>query len=179
MRVTSSERITVAKLLPVQTGVAFAIGLSLLHSTYLLARPTCVTLVRLPNTTIWWAPSTDEPGEVVPGVLVFSPAAPLTFINADYIAGELDKALAAAGDVRLVVIEASGITLIDYTGARTMIATIVRLRERGIDVVLARLESPRAAGAARRGGLLEALGERHVFHSVEEAVRALGPRPAA
>src|SRR4029077_9411123 len=40
-------------LLPVQTGVAFAIGLSLLHSIYLLARPTCVTLVQLPNTTIW------------------------------------------------------------------------------------------------------------------------------
>jgi SulP family sulfate permease len=166
-------------LLPVQTGVAFAIGLSLLHSIYLLARPTCVTLVQLPNTTIWWAPSADEPGEVVPGVLVFSPAAPLTFINADYIAGELDKALAAAGDVRLVVIEASGITLIDYTGARTMIATIVRLRERGIDVALARLESKRAAGAAKRSGLLETLGERHVFHSVEEAVRALGPHPAA
>ncbi len=162
-------------LLPVQTGVAFAIGLSLLHSTYLLARPTCVTLVRLPNTTIWWAPSTGEPGEVVPGVLVFSPAAPLTFINADYIAGELDKALAAAGDVRLVVIEASGITLIDYTGAQSMIATIARLRGRGIDVALARLESSRAADAARRSGLLEALGDGRVFHSVEEAVRTLRP----
>ena len=160
-------------LLPVQTGVGFAIGLSLLHSTYLLARPTCVTLVRLPNTTIWWAPSAGEPGEVVPDVLVFSPAAPLTFINADYIAGELDKALAAAGDVRLVVIEASGITLIDYTGARTMIATIVRLRGRGIDVALARLESGRAADAAKRSGLLEALGDGRVFHSVEEAVRTV------
>ena len=70
-------------LLPVQSGVSFAIGLSLLHSTYLLARPTCVTLVRLPDTTIWWSSSADAPGEAVPGVLVFSPAAPLTFINAD------------------------------------------------------------------------------------------------
>jgi MFS superfamily sulfate permease-like transporter len=166
-------------LLPVQSGVAFAIGLSLLHSTYLLARPACVSLVRLPNTTIWWAPSADEPGEVVPGVLVFAPSAPLTFVNADYIAGELDKALAAAGDVRLVVIEAGGITLIDYTGAQAMIATIARLRERGIDVAIARLESARAAAAARRSGLLELLGERRVFHSVEEAVRALGPHPAA
>ncbi len=164
-------------LLPVQTGVAFAIGLSLLHSTYLLARPACATLVRLPNTTIWWAPSAAEPGEVVPGVLVFSPAAPLTFINADYIAGELDEALAATGDVRLVVIEASGITLIDYTGAQAMIDVIARLRGRGLDVAIARLESARAAAAARRSGLLETLDERHVFHSVEEAVRALGPHP--
>jgi len=166
-------------LLPVQSGVAFAIGLSLLHSTYLLARPTCVSLVRLPNTTIWWAPSADEPGEVVPGVLVFSPAAPLTFINADYIASELDKALAAAGDVRLIVIEASGITLIDYTGAQALVARIIRLRERGIDVALARLESTRAAAAASRSGMLEALSPGHVFHSVEEAVRALSSHPAA
>jgi SulP family sulfate permease len=165
--------------LPVQAGVAFAIGLSLLHSTYLLARPACATLVRLPNTTIWWAPSEDEPGEVVPGVLVFSPAAPLTFINADYIADALDQALAAAGPVRLVVIEASGITLIDYTGSQAMIARIMRLRERGIDVALARLESARAAIAARRSGVLEALGPGHLFHSVEEAVRALGTHPPA
>src|SRR5205085_3029941 len=98
-------------------------------------------------------------------------------INADYIADALDQALAAAGPVRLVVIEASGITLIDYTGSQAMIARIMRLRERGIDVALARLESARAAIAARRSGVLEALGPGHLFHSVEEAVRALGTRP--
>ena len=160
-------------LLPTQTGVTLAVGLSLLHSTYLLARPVCATLVRLPNTTIWWSPSPDEPGEAVAGVVVFSPGAPLTFVNADYIATQLDMALAAAGETRLVVIEASGITLIDYTGAQALIATIGRLRQRGIDVALARLESERAAAAAVRSGLLEALGKGHVFHSVEEAVRAL------
>lgn len=160
-------------LLPTQTGVTLAVGLSLLHSTYLLARPVCSTLVRLPNTTIWWSPSADEPGEAVAGVLVFSPEAPLTFVNADYIATQLDKALAAAGETRLVVIEASGITLIDYTGSQALIAAIGRLRQRGIDVAMARLESERAAAAAVRSGLLAALGKDHVFHSVEEAVRGL------
>jgi sulfate permease, SulP family len=160
-------------LLPVQTGVTLAIGLSLLHSTYLLARPVCATLERLPNTTIWWSPRPGEPGESVAGVLVFSPAAPLTFINADYIAARLDQALVVTGNVRLVVIEASGITLIDYTGAQALIATIGRLRERGIDVALARLESGRAAAASVRTGLLAALGKDHVFYSVEEAVRGL------
>jgi MFS superfamily sulfate permease-like transporter len=117
----------------------------------------------------------------VAGVLVFAPAAPITFINADYIRGQLDKALAETKGTRLVVIEASGITLIDYTGAEAMIETINRLRDNGVDVALARLEADRAAAAAERSGLFDALGADHIFHSVEEAVRGLSadrPKPA-
>jgi SulP family sulfate permease len=163
-------------LLPVDRGVTLAILLSLAHSTYLLARPKCANLVRLPSTTIWWSPSRNHPGETVAGVLVFAPAAPLTFINASYIRAQLDKALAATEDARLVVIEASGITQIDYTAAQSLVGSIARLRNRGIDVAIARLEADRAADSAARSGLLDALGPDHIFHSVEEAVRALGPR---
>ena len=67
-----------------------------------------------------------------------------------------------------------GITLIDYTGAERLIDSIGRLRSRGIDVALARLEADRAMAAAQRSGLLDALGADHVFHSAEEAVRSLG-----
>lgn len=166
-------------LLPVDRGVMLAILLSLAHSTYLLARPRCAQLVRLPSTTIWWSPSHVNSGETVPGVLVFAPAAPLTFINASYIRAEFDKAIAARADVRLVVLEASGITQIDYTAAQSLIGSIARLRTRGIDVAMARLEAERAAAAAARSGLLDALGPGRVFHSVDEAVRALGPRQDA
>jgi MFS superfamily sulfate permease-like transporter len=162
-------------LLPVDRGVLLAILLSLGHSTYQLARPKCTRLVRLPNTTIWWSPSRNQPSETVAGVLVFAPAAPLTFINASFVRAQFDKALAETQDTRLVVIEASGITQIDYTGALGLIGTITRLRKRGIDVALARLEADRAAAAAGRSGLLETLGPGHVFHSVEEAVRTLAP----
>ena len=162
-------------LLPVDRGVSLAILLSLAHSTYQLARPKCTRLVRLPNTTIWWSPSRNQPSETVAGVLVFAPAAPLTFINANFIRAQLDKALAETPDARLVVIEGSGITQIDYTGALSLIGTIDRLRKRGIDVALARLEADRAAAAAARSGLLDALGPGHMFHSVDEAVRALAP----
>jgi len=160
-------------LLPVDRGVLLAILLSLAHSTYQLARPNCTRLVRLPNTTIWWSPSRNHPSETVAGVLVFAPAAPLSFINANFVRAQLDKTLAETQDTRLVVIEASGITQIDYTGALGLIGTITRLRKRGIDVALARLEADRAAAAAGRSGVLDTLGPDHVFHSVEEAVRAL------
>lgn len=160
-------------LLPIQLGVGLAIVLSLLHNTYLLARPLSTRLERLKGTTIWWPPTIREASESIPGVLVFAPAAPITFINAEYIHGQLDKALAETKDVRLVVIEANGVSLIDYTGAESFIDKIARLRSNGIDVALARLESSRATSAAQRSGLLDALGADHVFHSVEEAVRSL------
>lgn len=167
-------------LLPIQLGVGLAIVLSLLHNTYLLARPLSSRLERLKGTTIWWPPTSQESSESIPGVLVFAPAAPITFINAEYIHGQLDKALAETKDVRLVVIEANGVSLIDYTGAESFIDKIARLRSNGIDVALARLESSRAMSSAQRSGLLDALGADHVFHSVEEAVRSLSadrPRP--
>lgn len=168
-------------LLPIQLGVGLAIMLSLIHSTYLLARPLSARLERLKGTTIWWPPSSSVESESIPGVLVFAPAAPLTFINAEYIQDQLDRALTETQGVRLVVIEASGVTLIDYTGAESFINKIARLRGRGIDVALARLEADRATAAAERSGLFDALGADHIFHSVEEAVRGLSadrPKPA-
>jgi SulP family sulfate permease len=157
---------------PIEEGVGLAIALSLAHSTYLLARPLCARLERLPGTTIWWPPTSRRASETVVGMLVFAPAAPITFINAEYVRRQLERALNETSEVKLVVIEASGITLIDYTGAEVLIDTITRLRGRGIDVAFARLESDRAAAAAQRSGLLEALGADRLFHSVEEAVRS-------
>jgi MFS superfamily sulfate permease-like transporter len=181
-RRSSSEILLVAAaaalvvLLPIEHGVSLAIVLSLLHSIYLMARPAAVRLVRLPGSTIWWTPDARTPGETVPGVLVFAPAAPLIFVNAAYIGHQLDAALAETPDVRLLVIEGSGVALIDYTAAQALIQTIARLRRSNIEVAIARLESKRAMAAAARSGLLAALGEDHVFHSVEEAVRTLGSR---
>jgi sulfate permease, SulP family len=80
----------------------------------------------------------------------------------------------ACKPVRLVIIEASGITDIDYTGSQRLQQSIAQLRGDGIDVALARLAAERAQMQAIRTGLLDAVGAGHVFHSVEEAVRALG-----
>jgi len=162
--------IALVVVLPIEEGVGLSIALSLAHSTYLLARPLCARLERLAGTTIWWPPNGRRASETVPGVLVFAPAAPITFINAEYVRRQLERAVAETAGVKLVVIEASGVTLIDYTAAEVLIDTISRLRGRGIDVAFARLEADRAAAEARHSGLLEALGANHLFHSVEEAV---------
>lgn len=160
--------------LPIESGMLLAIGLSLLHSLYVLARPACVVLGRVPGTSVWWPPEPGQPAEQVPGVLVFALAAPLNFTNAQFVRRRLEAALAAAPlPVRLVVLEASGMIDVDYTGGRGAAALVARLRRQGSDVALARLSSEPGRSAAARTGLLAAIGADREFRSVQEAIDAL------
>jgi MFS superfamily sulfate permease-like transporter len=162
--------------LPIEVGMLLAIVLSFVYSLYAVARPYCAELARVPGSTVWWPPSRGEEGEHVPGILVFATAAPLTFTNAQYISDQIMAALAKAPvPVKLLVIEASGMIDIDYTGSQILQQTIAGLRSRSIEVAIARLSDKEAQVEAGRAGLIAALGPERVFKSVEEAVRRIGP----
>ena len=163
-------------LLPIQQGVAIGIILSLLHGTWTTTRARTVEFARIPGTTIWWPKtSAGQAGETIPGVLVIAPQAPLSFLNAYEFQHAIERLTAARAPLRLVVIEADSVVEIDYTAAQVMTASIARLREAGIALAFARLESVRAQEALARFGLEGLIGPDHLFHSVEEAVRALAP----
>jgi sulfate permease, SulP family len=158
--------------LPIETGVTLSIVLSLLHSVYVIARPDVTELARIPGTTIWWVLPKDHAREYEPGVLVVAPSAPIYFVNASYLREKLMQEIAAKEEpCRYLVIEAHGVIDIDFTGSDMLQKLITELRGRGVDVAIARMSSERALAAARRSGLIDALGEDHVFRSVEEAVR--------
>jgi sulfate permease, SulP family len=164
-------------LLPVQEGVTVSIVLSLLHGVYVIARPEGTELARVPGTTVWWRRMSHEPGELVPGVLVFAPGVPIYFCNARVIRARLLEAIAAKPETcRLVVIEASGVLDIDFTGSRIMQEMIADLRAQNIVVKVARLSAARARHAAERSGLAASLGPSEVFLSVEEAIATQGGR---
>ena len=163
-------------LLPIQTGVTISIMLSLFHGIYIVARPDCAVLARVPRTTVWWA-LPGEAGEHEPGVLVFAPGAPIQFTNATYVRGKLMDAVGAMAEpCRLVVIEANGVIDIDFSGSQVLQQIIVDLRQRNIDVAVARLASERAQSAAVQTGLYTALGSDHMFRSVEDAIQVLAAR---
>ncbi len=163
-------------ILPIQTGMILGVVLSLMHGLYFVARPRCAALSRAPGTTVWW-PAETEQGETVAGVLVFAPAAPLNFTNAGFFRSELHRMMdGAVTPVRLVVIEASGMIDLDYTGAGMLCQLIAALRAGGTDVAIARLSAERARQQAARTGLLDTLGPGHLFRTVEDAVNALQPR---
>src|SRR5258708_8586535 len=106
-------------------------------------RPYCLELGRLPGTTVRWPPGRGEQREHEPGVLVFATAAPLTFTNAQYISDKIMRALdAAPAPVKLLVIEASGMIDIDYTGSQILQRTIAELASPSLRVAISRLSDP-------------------------------------
>jgi MFS superfamily sulfate permease-like transporter len=163
-------------ILPIETGMLLAIVLSFMHSLYVVARPHCAELARVPGTTVWWPPSAGVQGDHEAGVLVFAPTVPLNFTNAARICSEMKSAVAGKRpSVKLLVIEASSMIDIDYTGSQILLQAIGELRAKSIAIAIARLSGEQAQSQARRSGLIEAIGADHVFLSVEDAVRRLGP----
>src|SRR5262249_35242184 len=129
-----------------------------------------------PGSTGWGPPGRGDKREHEPGVLVFATAAPLTFTNAQYISDKIMSALAAApAPVKLLVIEASGMIDIDYTGSQIFQQTIAEPRARSIDVAIARLSDPRAQAQESQTGLVAARAPARHFRTVAETVRPRRP----
>ena len=180
MAVTSAAVV----LLPVQTGVALAIMLSLIHGLWSTTQTDLQIFERLPGETVWWPRHGALAAETLPGVAVVGFQAPLSFLNAERFRRQLQQT-AEQPDVRLIVLEASAIDSIDYTAARALASAIGYCHALDRDFAIARLESVRAYAALQASGAMEALsrpetpGESRIFHSVDEALRRLAPAQKA
>ena len=161
--------------LPIAIGVGIGIALSLLHGVWTITQTRAVAFEQVPNTTVWWPASQQFHGTTRAGVVVIGFQAPLFFLNAEIFRKTLDDAvLGPSQPVRAIILEASNIVEIDFTGAQTLIATIQFWNDRGVAFYIARLESLRAQQAIEKYGILPLLGGAKTFQSVDEAVRRIG-----
>ncbi len=159
--------------LPIEEGVAVGVLLSVLHGVWTTTRAQAVELERIPGTSIWWPHVKETKGEFTPGARVIALQAPLSFLNAYNFRGAIERFVNENPPSKLIVIEANALVEIDYTGATVLADLIHRLRNRGVDVAVARLELLRAQQSFARLGLFTLLGRDHVFRSVQEAIDAL------
>lgn len=161
--------------LPIEQGVGIGIALSLLHGIWSTTRARVLVFERVPGTSIWWPTSPNLPGERESGVIVAGFQAPLSFLNAYHFRRDILEALQSSPHkARLIVLEATGIVEIDFTAAQILRDLIRKCHADGVDFAIARLESVRAQAAMTRFGIDEMLGPNRSFHSVEEAIKALG-----
>ena len=160
--------------LPIEQGVAIGIALSLLHGIWSTTRARLIVYERVPGTSIWWPPSPGVHGEQEADVIVAGFQAPLSFLNAYHFRHDVLHTLKTApSKPRLLILEATGILEIDFTAAQLLGDLIGVCRERGVTVAIARLKSVRAQEAIARFHIDDLLGQDHIFHSVEQAIRAL------
>jgi len=109
--------------------------------------------------------------EAVPGVLVVRPDAPLFYANAQAIRDDVEADVAASnGTVRTVVFDLDANDELDITSAEQLGKLAESLHGKGVDFVFAHLHTP-ATDMARAAGMLDRVGEDHVFPTVTTAVQ--------
>ena len=157
-------------------GILLAVLLSILDRTWRSARPRDAVLGRVPGTTVWWALKERPDARVVPGVVAYRFDAPLYFANAGRFRDRVRELVAAASPPpSLFVLDASGIDDIDFTGGRMLLRVVHELHACNVDFAVARATGEAPLDSARAGAVRH-VGEDHIFLTVDEAVRALGPK---
>jgi high affinity sulfate transporter 1 len=168
--------LTVA-LVGVEQGIGVAVGLAILDRTRLSARPQLHVLGRIPGSTSWVPLSVDARATQVASVLAVLFATPLWYANAVHFHSELKAAMTrGVGGARLIVLDALGMSDIDFTGVRTLAEILDELDAEQIEFAVARAGAHVREGL-RRSGLEARIGADHFFPSVDAAVSDLGPTP--
>jgi len=153
-----------------------AVGLAILDRTRLSARPQMHLLGRIPGSTSWAPLNVDPRATQIPSVLAVLFATPLWYAYAVHFHTELKAAIAQRGSARLIVLDALGMSDIDFTGARTLAEVLDELDADHIDFAVARAGT-HARESLRRSGIEARIGADHFFLSVDAAVSGLGPPP--
>jgi sulfate permease, SulP family len=110
-------------------------------------------------------------------VLVYLIYAPVWYGNAEYFCARIRHLVdAASAPVHAVVLDAAGISDIDYTGLQALRDLAIEFRQRSVIIAIART-SHLVHHDLKHGAILEQLGPDHLFPSVDQAVAALQHRP--
>jgi SulP family sulfate permease len=110
--------------------------------------------------------------EITPGVVVYRLDDRLFFANASYVRGRIREAIdGAPAPVRWLVFDADALSHVDATGAHALKQLIGSLQRQGITFLVARLKGPMQR-VFRNVGLLDLVGEEHVYPTVRAAVQA-------
>lgn len=161
----------------IEQGVVAAALIALAQRGRQEARPHDGVMGRQPGTDHWVDISIGRPTEQVPGVLVYLLYAPVWYGNAAYVC---DRARALVRDVAPLkgfVLNAIGISDVDYTGAKALGELITELKASGTTFAVAR-SSHLVHHNIKHAGLLDAIGSDRIFDDVEDAVRALAHQGA-
>jgi sulfate permease, SulP family len=162
----------VVVLLGVEQGFVVAALLAIAQRLRIAARPRDAVLGRQLGGDHWIETDVGAPTEQVPGVVVYMLYAAIWYGNATRV---VERALAAVDrappPVQMLVLDANGMSDIDYTGAKALGGMVEQLRKRGIAVRVARA-SHLVHQDLKHAGVLRTVRASGLFPSVEEAVQA-------
>jgi SulP family sulfate permease len=159
-------------LIDVLEGMVIGLVASMLFVVYRTARPHVSSLGRVPGVPGAYSDLDRHPENMtLPGMLIVRPDAQMYYANALTIRDRVKTMIGGSEhSPKVLIFDMSATDQLDLTSAELLAGLTKELLGKGITVCLAEVHKP-ALEDARRTGLLDVIGEDHVFLTVDEAVR--------
>jgi MFS superfamily sulfate permease-like transporter len=156
-------------------GLVIGVLAMLLLVVYAASRPHVSVLGRVPGVPDAYGDIGRHQGyEQVSGLLVLRLEAPMFYANASLVCDTVTRLAGASEPVpNAVVLDIGPNSGLDITSSENLVELVRTLRAGGVDIGLAEVRTD-VRETARRTGALEEIGEDHLFHTIDEAVQALG-----
>ncbi|HUX83448.1 MAG TPA: SulP family inorganic anion transporter [Halothiobacillus sp.] len=154
----------------VMEGILLAAVLSLLRHVHHSYRPH--TAILQPDAAGHWLPKPAKPGtDTQPGLLVYRFSADLFYAN-DYRFTDEVRTLVekAPHPVHWLIFDASAITDIDYSAARSVLELFAELQRQGVHMLFARI-TPGLKEDMDRHGITAVIGDNNLYLSMHDALR--------
>lgn len=157
----------------VEQGILLAIALSLFRHVRHSYRPH--TMMLEPDAAGTWVPVPATPGHVTaPGLIVYRFGADLFYANQQRFCDEVRALVSGAPTpVRWLIVDASAITDIDYSAARSLRELLGDLARAQVGVVFGRVNAYLRADMDRHG-ITAAVGAGRIFPTLHQAFAAAG-----
>ncbi|RFU45200.1 SulP family inorganic anion transporter [Paraburkholderia sp. DHOC27] len=159
--------------LGVEHGILIAVALSLLRHVRHSYRPH--TMLLAPGPDGRWQPVPSRPGtQTAPGLIVYRFGADLFYANDHFFVEEVREIIdQAPSKVRWFVVDASAITDLDYSAARSLTDLFDSLAQQNVEVIFGRVNRYLRADMDRHG-ITEIVKPSCIFSTLHEALAAVG-----
>ena len=153
-------------------GLVIGVVCSLAVLIYRSSRPYCSVLGQVPRVPGVYSDMQEHPENTpIPGLLIFQLSMTLYFANAKLMRDRIrDLVKASQPPPRAVILNMVNNYNLDITSAEMLETLVDELHKKGIEVVMTEVHEPFKI-MARKSGLMEKLGEDHIFPSVDAAVQ--------
>jgi high affinity sulfate transporter 1 len=153
----------------VLTGVMIGIVLSIGWLIYVSAAPYMPELGRQPGTQVFQSLDEFPDSETYPGLLVLGFDAGLFFASVDALEDRLrELALRADPPLHTIVLDFEGINFVDSQGSAKLAEILEMATNYEIELRLTRVK-PHVKDLLQRDGIIDRLGEDHIYGNVYEA----------
>ena len=152
-------------------GLLLAVAASVVGLVYRSSRVDVEVMGKVPHEkAAWGSVRNHDERPTYPGVLVLRVDAPMFWVTAAPIQDAVLARVDAVPGTRVLVLDLEATNQMDVTSADALAHLLEALHKRGVDLYLVRVMWP-VRRALRTSGLMQQVGEDHLWHSISQGVR--------